>query len=86
MNFDKCFVEDIEVLTMDELDEYLGCLEYEIEMAKAQLKVLEDRAAEEEDNSCHNCLGTGEGMYDGARCDCCGGRGFFKGKKGYYED
>ena len=29
-----------------------------------------------EDNECHNCSGTGEGMYDSQSCVVCLGKGF----------
>lgn len=33
---------------------------------------------EEDDGYCTYCAGTGEGMYDGARCSACGGKGFVR--------
>jgi hypothetical protein len=39
--------------------------------------VREAKAMEEdEDNTCTHCAGTGEGMYDGASCRTCQGRGY----------
>jgi DnaJ-class molecular chaperone len=32
-------------------------------------------AGDDDDNSCWTCRGTGEGMYDGARCSSCRGSG-----------
>lgn len=33
---------------------------------------------EDDDNTCPTCVGTGEGMYDGASCSNCGGKGFLR--------
>ena len=30
---------------------------------------------EDDDDYCTSCAGTGEGMYDGAHCSACNGRG-----------
>ena len=37
---------------------------------------FDDFAEDVEDNECHNCSGTGEGMYDSQSCVVCLGKGF----------
>ena len=37
---------------------------------------FDDFAEDVEDSECHNCSGTGEGMYDGQSCVVCRGKGF----------
>lgn len=39
-------------------------------------EAFDDFAEDVEDNECHNCSGTGEGMYDGQSCVVCLGKGF----------
>ena len=39
-------------------------------------EAFDDFAEDVEDNECHNCSGTGEGMYDGQSCVVCRGKGF----------
>ena len=45
---------------------------------RSEFKYLaQDEDAEDvEDNECHNCSGTGEGMYDSQSCVVCLGKGF----------
>lgn len=38
-------------------------------------EAFDDFAEDVEDNECHNCSGTGEGMYDGQSCVVCLGKG-----------
>jgi hypothetical protein len=51
------------------------------EMIRAAIsKATDDEAFDDfdedvEDNECHNCSGTGEGMYDGQSCVVCRGKG-----------
>jgi len=33
---------------------------------------------DEDDGYCYACAGTGEGMYDGAACSVCKGRGYLR--------
>lgn len=33
---------------------------------------------EDDDNTCHSCLGTGEGMWESASCGSCNGRGVLR--------
>lgn len=37
---------------------------------------FDDFAEDVEDSECHNCSGTGEGMYDSQSCVVCLGKGF----------
>ena len=37
---------------------------------------FDDFAEDVEDNECHNCSGTGEGLYDSQSCVVCLGKGF----------
>ena len=39
-------------------------------------EAFDDFAEDVEDNECHNCSGTGEGMYDSQSCVVCLGKGF----------
>ncbi len=36
---------------------------------------------EEDDRTCTNCMGSGEGMHDGTHCIMCGGSGVDKPRK-----
>jgi len=45
------------------------------------LEDLDDEPeTDENDGHCSACAGTGEGQYDGAACNSCGGKGFTRGK------
>ena len=37
--------------------------------------VIHDDAPELEEGTCHNCSGSGEGMYEGQTCHACKGSG-----------
>lgn len=39
-------------------------------------EAFDDFAEDVDDSECHNCSGTGEGMYDGQSCVVCLGKGF----------
>ena len=40
-----------------------------------QFETTESEAEDNESEICSSCNGSGEGMYDGTRCSCCGGSG-----------
>jgi len=39
--------------------------------------------AEDEEEYCPSCSGTGEGLFDGSRCSTCGGSGEVRGESDY---
>ena len=62
---------------MDTADALDGLLARDlIEDTDPDDEAFDDFDEDVEDNECHNCSGTGEGMYDGQSCVVCLGKGF----------
>ena len=60
----------------DVLERALADRAMQAQAAPDERKAFDDFAEDVEDNECHNCSGTGEGMYDSQSCVVCLGKGF----------